>query len=139
MGTNASIVVKKTDGKYIGVYVNFDGYLDHTGRLLKQIYNTYEKAIAVVGLGGISFLGERLAPPEGSKHSWSKPIRGETVTYFRDAGEKFRQKRADTAEDAGYGTGYDYVFEDGEWTCNGMKFGVLPTGVWGYTYILDGM
>lgn len=60
MGTSACICVKKDDNTYEGIYVGFDGYLEHTGRILKNFYNTYEKACELVSFGDASFIMESL-------------------------------------------------------------------------------
>lgn len=60
MSTNASVHVKCGDGQVRSIYIHWDGYLSHTGRLLRDHYNTQELAEELVSMGDCSSLNETL-------------------------------------------------------------------------------
>ena len=60
--------------------------------MLLEHYNTPELATALVDLGSLSMVRERLAPDEGETHRFDKPVRhgpkgGITTAYHRDRGD----------------------------------------------------
>ena len=121
MGTTATIAVKTKEGiKAIGV--NFDGGPEHTGVILAGWYNTPEKANALIALGNLSQLNERIAPNDGEEHSWAQPAAGVTIAYHRDRGERmetlgtFRTERAITGLSA-----YTYLFDGERWLVWGLS------------------
>lgn len=82
MSTNATIAI--TDGKSCkAVYLHWDGYIAWAGAVLHDGYNTREKAEALIALGSISSLGEKIAPEPGEERSFEV-----TVAYCRDRGEE---------------------------------------------------
>ncbi len=44
MSTRATIACKQEDGRYAAIYLHFDGYQDHAGRVLKEHYTSIESA-----------------------------------------------------------------------------------------------
>ena len=60
--------------------------------MLLEHYNTPELATALVDLGSLSMVRERLAPDEGETHRFDTPVRhgpkgGITTAYHRDRGD----------------------------------------------------
>lgn len=60
--------------------------------MLLEHYNTPELATALVDLGSLSMVRERLAPDEGEMHGFDTPVRhgtkgGVTTAYHRDRGD----------------------------------------------------
>jgi hypothetical protein len=53
MSTRATIACKQEDGRYAAIYLHFDGYQDHAGRVLKEHYTTIESARTLVAGGDI--------------------------------------------------------------------------------------
>lgn len=120
MGTNAKIAIRNKDGSVESIYVNHDGYLSHTGRVLLNDYRDEEKVRALIELGDCSFIGSMLEPNPGTEHSFDFPQENVTVAYCRDRGEDY----SDTApiryndEDSFWnstGYGFFYLFNDGLW------------------------
>ena len=69
-----------------------DGYPSYLGKMLLEHYNTPELATALVDLGSLSMVRERLAPDEGETHRFDTPVRhgpkgGITTAYHRDRGD----------------------------------------------------
>lgn len=112
MGTNAIIAVKRPTG-YSYVHVNYDGYLDGVGKLLKEVYNSEEQANAILALGNLSALYESLEKPVG--HSWATPVPGYSIAYGRDRGEARTQASFVQRKDELMLASYMYVWEDGRW------------------------
>lgn len=89
MSTHAFIGVVENAGTLKYVYNHSDGYPSYLGKMLLKHYNTPELATALVNLGDISMVRERLAPDEGEEHSFKNPVRegpkgGVTTAYHRD-------------------------------------------------------
>lgn len=68
--------------------------------ILTEHYNTAEKLKALLALGDISILGERLAPDADEPHSFEKPAEGVTVAYHRDRGEPLEKAQHHDSVDA---------------------------------------
>lgn len=121
MGTRSTIIVKV--GKvYKGIYCHWDGYPEGklgVGYKLHSIYNTQEKVEALVELGDLSSLRDKLSPEPGTIHTFDKPQTGVTVAYGRDRGEKdVAYKVGKTVlevEDLISDFAYSYVFKNGSW------------------------
>ena len=91
MSTRSYIGYLNDDGSVTGIYCHFDGYLEGVGRTLYNHYTTDEKVKALVALGGISVLGERLEFKQDPKYSpkeYITPENGYTMAYARDWGEQ---------------------------------------------------
>ena len=114
MGTSAAIGIQNEDSTVIGVYCNFDGYLDYVGKLLHENYNTEEKVRKLISYGNISSLGMSV----GEKHNFDDRSLNETTYYGRDRGEKNQKpkKFSDLYKFVEhYGASYSYLFADGQW------------------------
>lgn len=64
MSTNAFIGIRE-NGSISYIYNHSDGYLEYLGRMLLEHYNSEEKAKALVALGDVSIVKEKLKPAEG--------------------------------------------------------------------------
>ena len=86
-GTRWGIGIEQPNGKIQSTYGHYDGYPQHTGKLLKRFYNNPSKVKQLLKLGkqGISFLDKSMKG--GKDHSFEKPKKGETIFYGRDRGE----------------------------------------------------
>ena len=62
MGTRSYIGKDIGNGKYSVIFCQLESYLETTGRLLTEHYNTPEKVDALLALGDICFLGEKIEP-----------------------------------------------------------------------------
>lgn len=87
MSTNSRVGILHQDGATETIYCHWDGYPEHQMPILTEHYNTAEKVKALLALGDISILGERLAPDADEPHSFEKPADGVTVAYHRDRKE----------------------------------------------------
>lgn len=113
MGTNASITVKTGKEEYKSIYLHWDGYPSHALKVLREHYNTFEKAMELIKLGNLSALYKNLAPEEGQEHSFEKPADDVTIAYGRDRGETDQQ--ATTSYRWVEDMGYNYIFSGGRW------------------------
>ena len=101
MGTRSYIGKDIGNGKYSVIFCQLESYLETTGRLLTEHYNTPEKVDALLALGDICFLGEKIEPDPSLPHDWyGKDYQQDvTLAFGRDCGEyKWARKRND-AED----------------------------------------
>ena len=70
MSTRSYICVKQDDGSYKGVYCHWDGYLTYNGAMLLDHYNNRERADALIALGDLSLLCEKLYPDPDKPHGF---------------------------------------------------------------------
>lgn len=104
MSTRASVSVVD-NGVIWSIYNHFDGYTEHLGEILKNHYNTFEKAQELILHGDASFIDKTL---------------DECTFYHRDRGEEWDDVKPQAhmnIQDAmeNYEQDYDYIFIDGEW------------------------
>lgn len=115
MSTHAIIGI--SDGINIrAIYVHFDGYVSHTGKILNADFNTTEKIHKLMDLGDLSSI---------------EPSYEDCDAYNRDRGEidVFSKNFVSLADFVTYGkshyAAYNYLYEDDRWVVN--KIG---TNVW---------
>jgi hypothetical protein len=118
MATRSSIAIEKKDGKFLGIYCHWDGYIENNGSILFQYYDTYEKALKLIEKGDLSSLNNSCKKPKN--HSFDNPVEGYCIYYHRDKGEDWEDVKpceTDTYEEmiSKIGQGYDYIFKNGEW------------------------
>lgn len=119
MATRSNIGMVNKDGSITAIYVHWDGYLEHAGKILLNHYNAVEIVTDLLKLGNLSSLAENLYPTES--HTFDKPQEGVCVAYGRDRGEKKQNakvfkdlKKYDSMAD-NTDADYQYLYENGEW------------------------
>jgi hypothetical protein len=122
MSTNAMIGMKIPDGSVHATYLHNDGYVLHAGYTLATFYATAEKVRALLSLGDLSAIAERLAPAPNEPHTFAAPAPNVTVTYHRDRGEALRPTKRYTSPEAYLAqamrdttASFLYLFDDGRW------------------------
>lgn len=103
MATRSTISVVLANGTVHSIYCHYDGYLDHTGVLLQEFYNSQEAAEELVGMGATSVLDKTIES---------------TTFYARDRGEDLDIAKFWNLEMfmMTYGPQeYNYLFRDGKW------------------------
>ena len=86
---------------YIGTYCHWDGYLEGVGSVLKEHFNTYDKALNLVLGGSCSSLGDN----------------GDIIRFATRGGENWdyiKPKQSDNPKTLAKQE-YNYLFEDGKW------------------------
>ena len=111
MSTNANINVKIGD-KYHSIYLHWDGYPDHALKTLRDCYPNQVNAEALVSLGDLSVLAERVHPLDPD-HSMENPEDGVCQYYGRDRGETGVE--VSISDKPSTDQEYNYLFEDGKW------------------------
>ena len=102
MSTRATIAFKNDDGRYAAIYLHFDGYPDHAGRVLKEHFTSVESARTLVTGGDIRSL-ENDGTPErftDGNRMVVMPNRADLHEFARNCGAE-----------------YVYLFENGCWDC----------------------
>ena len=136
MSTNAFIGIRENKS-ITYIYNHSDGYLEYLGRMLLEHYNSEEKAKALVELGDVSVVKEKLAPAEGTVHSfdYDKCQEGVSVFYGRDRGEEWEYIKPVTIQSTTFDeySYYNYLYdvEEGCWLVskNGKDFISLKEAV----------
>ncbi len=114
MATNAYVAVK-TDSGYDTIYVHNDGYPDYMYPLLRDWYDSVERAMALVSFGDASFLAKRIMPSLGSGHCFGRPEVDVCIFYHRDGGESFHNGHYPDKQSLLLAQYYVYIYEDGCW------------------------
>lgn len=121
MSTNAFIGIRENNS-ITYIYNHSDGYLEYLGRMLLEHYNSEEKAKALVELGDVSVVKEKLAPAEGTIHSFNVGERQEGVKPITIQSTVFDEHQY-----------YNYLYdvEEGRWLVskNGKNFTSLKEAV----------
>lgn len=136
MSTNAFIGIRENNS-ITYIYNHSDGYLEYLGRMLLEHYNSEEKVKALVELGDVSVVKEKLAPAEGTVHSFDYDKRQECVSVFygRDRGEEWEYIKPVTIQNTVFDeySYYNYLYdvEEGHWLVskNGKDFTSLKEAV----------
>ena len=132
MSTNAFIGIRENNS-ITYIYNHSDGYVEYLGRMLLEHYNSEEKAKALVELGDVSVVKEKLSPAEGTVHNfdYNKRQEGVSVFYGRDRGEDWESIKPITIQNTAFDEHqyYNYLYdvEQGCWlfTKNGKDFASL--------------
>lgn len=86
MSTRAIIAALQFNETFQASYLHWDG--DSAGAVLDEHYDTQAKVDALLALGNLSALAERLdREPNEAPHSFDNPIPGVCIAYGRDRGE----------------------------------------------------
>jgi hypothetical protein len=100
MSTSASIGLENEDGSVRGVRVNWDGYLTHVGRILKDNYNTPAKINKLMDGGGdIRSIEEDL----------------EEVEYYDDGDTSCKSFASEDEFFSKNSEDFNYIFSKGKW------------------------
>ena len=107
MSTNSKISIKVGTAPKKSVYCHWDGYPSNMLPLLRDNYDTLEKAEELLALGDLSYLAAKVKPDAGEAHSYDRPVVGVTVAYHRDRGEKLKFSAGKQQ--------YNYLFDGTAW------------------------
>lgn len=126
MSTRAMIVVQVASNRFAGVYLHNDGATALP--TLAKHYNSMDKAVELIQLGGLSSLHDRIAPMPGEAHSFNQPAANVTVAYHRDRGEHKQGPRTFSSEGAAFDYARDnmdaeymYLYSAEGWKRIGMR------------------
>lgn len=132
MSTRSRIGIEDPEtGKVRSIYCHFDGYLSGVGQTLLDHYKDRAKIEALMNLGDLSVLDEKVDPTPGSGHKFGNREDGVCIAYTRDRGEDVP---ADEDEDAeamfaratnGWEE-YAYLFRQGVWFVREVGGGAGP-------------
>ena len=119
MGTRSYIAKQIGDNQYLTIYSQLNGHPEDTGAILVKCYDTPEKVDALLALGDLYYLREKLSPGPGC-HDFDDTQPGVTVAYQRDGGYSGWDATIKTFEelrdwDQG-GIEYIYIYDaNGQW------------------------
>lgn len=114
MSTRANIAIRREDGKYLEIYNHSDGYPTWLGRCLLHNYTTYEKVMALINLGNISFIGTN-PYVDYNKENEDKDEEGFNIQvrdFHRWRGDECAPVELDSPV---LNEEYLYVFENNKW------------------------
>ena len=117
MGTRSRIGIQLQDDSILSVYCHWDGYPSFNGKVLREFYNTKEKASELINGGDMSctwtnagWTNETL-PESGPLHYTS---RGESIDMNAPRLDKDMEEFFTDNEE------YSYVFTSAGWVCYNM-------------------
>ena len=117
ISTRSFITKKIGEDAYLTIYCHADGYLTYNGAMLLDHYNTPEQVDALLALGDLSTLQEKLEPDPNLPHSfdYNERQKGVTVAYGRDRGDSETEARvfslAQLNNESNW-TEYVYIFDE---------------------------
>jgi hypothetical protein len=128
--TRSQVGIIDKSGNIISSYVHYDGYPQGVGKTLKQAYNgaKTKQLLKTAGKDGISVLDKDIKGGKG--HSFENPVKGQTIFYGRDRGDKGNNMMAKgninnlekylKDADSSYGAEYVYLYDmnDNKWVYN---------------------
>ena len=127
MSTRAAIGIAQTDGTIKAIYLHNDGYPGFAGAILAGWYNSAEKAEALIALGALSSIGEKIEPDNSKPHTFENRQVDVVFAYHRDRGEELRpskiyqnQEHFHKAANDDFWAEYIYLFCDGKWQFCGL-------------------
>jgi hypothetical protein len=126
MGTRSTIIAKLTNGQTKRIYVHWDGYPEHNGRILLDHYTDQAKIDALIALGDLSSLGEEI----GEKHAFDDHKTGGCTAYGRDRDEvgtkakAVRSVKAAIESSAECGAEFVYLWNGQSWSVTTPEGGV---------------
>lgn len=120
MSTRSIIAKQVGEDKYLTIFCHYNGYPDDNGATLLKHYNTPERVDALLALGDLEFLREKIEPTPQTPHTAGFPQSGVTVAMQRDMNlsgcEAVEMTREELIEPEYEGIEYTYVFsQDGKW------------------------
>ena len=128
MSTRAAIGIAQADGTIKAIYLHNDGYPGFAGAILAGWYNTAEKAEALIALGALSSIGEKIEPDKNKPHTFENRQEDVVFAYHRDRGEELRpgntyqnQEHYQQAAMEDFWADFLYLFLNGEWLFYGLK------------------
>ena len=117
MGTRSRIGIQLKDDSILSVYCHYDGYPSFNGKVLREFYDTKEKASELINGGDMSctwtnagWTNETL-PESGPLHYTS---RGESIDMNAPRLDKDMEEFFTDNEE------YSYVFTSAGWVCYNM-------------------
>lgn len=124
MGTDCLIGRENTDGTVTAIFCGHDSYPTHVGATLRDHYSTPDKIDALMALGDLSALGEKI----GQKHEFGRGQDDWCEAYGRDRGEDDVGACAYSASDfigkvASFCYVYIFSLADSAWLCRSERFG----------------
>lgn len=123
MSTRSRIGVMQPDGSVRSIYVHAGGYLDEVGLTLQRSYSDPSPEgdalrSALLDLGSLSRLGDRLVPDPDRPHTLDTPQEGVCVAHHRDSNEEGGPAVSVHGKDYWSGSQheYEYLWEAGAWS-----------------------
>lgn len=120
MSTRSIIAKQIGEDQYLTIFCHYDGYPDDNGATLVKHYNTPERVDALLALGDLEVLCEKIEPTPQTPHTADAPQPGVTVAMRRDMElsgcEAAEMTREELIEPEYEGIEYTYIFnQDGKW------------------------
>ena len=128
MSTRAAIGAVQPDGTIKAIYLHSDGYPSHAGAILAGWYKKPEQVNALLELGSLSSIGEKLEPDQNKPHTFTNRQNDVVFAYHRDRGDELLPGIIYQNQDhffqmamEDFWADYLYLFNDGEWQSYGLK------------------
>ena len=106
MSTKAAIGIENNDGSILGIYCDYDGYLEGVGQILNKHYQNETTVRNLIELGNIKFLGDNI---------WA------TEYFIREHNEMNNEPQlltnVEDFERYFYQVPYYYIWSENKWIC----------------------
>ena len=117
--THATVSIK--DGrKFVTVWCNFDGYIDHLGKVLSEHYDTKEKVVDLISHGDACCINENIGERVdnyrcSTDFRYYEQVRHQCRFYHRDMDMELDIATDITEKELLSYADYNYLFKDGKW------------------------
>jgi hypothetical protein len=143
MGTRSRIGIELKDHSVVSTYCHYDGYPEHNGKILKNLYTTREQVINLIDGGSMSSLHtshvwETKARRDENNNvitdangQWMyEPTRPEQPLYHTERGEEIEVSHTDFNEFISGNSGEEYAYlftRNNQWKCYKIGWGDTNT------------
>lgn len=143
MGTRSRIGIELKDNSVVSVYCHYDGYPEHNGKILKNLYTTREQVTNLIDGGSMSSLhtshvwetnavrDENGSIVEDANGRWVyEPTRPEQPLYHTERGEEISVQHTDLKEFLSGNSGEEYCYlftRNNTWKCYKIGWGETNT------------
>lgn len=122
-----SIISRKVQAGYLGIYCHSDGDPSFVGKILLDHYCDDAKVTELINLGSLSVLAPECSYPEGQYHTFEKPVKGYTIAYNRDRGDSWEDNKPEFVkpfqEDyQDWGHEYVYLWDGNRWLVSAYMY-----------------
>jgi hypothetical protein len=119
MGTRSRIGIELSDASILSVYCHYDGYPEFNGKVLRNFYDTKEKASQLINGGNMSCTW--------TNAGWKNETMSESgALYYTSRGESLESNAPrldkDMEEFFSDGEEYSYIFRNGNWFAYDMNY-----------------
>ena len=115
MSTRSNIAIELEDKTILSVYCHSDGYISGVGKTLLENYNSFDKALKLIKMGGISSLGVNLNETSFYCRDWGRKEEKKPVKYNNEFCKMYEMTGSGMIE-------FIYLFKNNQWYVSSSEY-----------------